>query len=55
MKTRRCAVCGTVRPVVDFGDGVTCPKTTCLNCKKRKLTEPKVLMSVKRIIKGEEW
>ena len=29
---RRCAVCGIVKSKDEFGDGVDCPKTTCLAC-----------------------
>lgn len=31
---RRCARCGRVMTANKFGDGVTCPKTTCLKCKE---------------------
>ena len=31
---RRCAVCGIVKSKDEFGDGVDCPKTTCLTCFK---------------------
>lgn len=48
---RQCAVCGKVAAANKFGDGVTCPKTTCLNCKKKRLEfiEPKTIMFVKRM------
>ena len=38
---RRCARCGRVMAANKFGDGVTCPKTTCLKCKEEvtKLNE----------------
>jgi len=52
-KTRRCAVCNDVKNWTLFGDGITCPKTTCLACKLKGVgfTETKVLMNVKRIIR----
>jgi hypothetical protein len=55
MNVRRCAVCGVIATCNKFGDGITCPKTTCLNCKQKglKYIESKTLMDVKRIIKGE--
>ena len=31
----RCAVCGQVKSKAMFGDGVKCPKTTCLECFKK--------------------
>lgn len=34
MRTRQCAVCGKVLPENYFGDGIKCPKTTCLKCYK---------------------
>jgi hypothetical protein len=54
VKVRRCAVCGKIAAANKFGDGITCPKTTCLNCKAKGLgfIEPKTLMDVKRIIRG---
>jgi hypothetical protein len=33
MNTRVCAICGKVKKVAEFGNGITCPKTTCLKCK----------------------
>jgi hypothetical protein len=54
-EVRRCAVCGVIAAANKFGDGITCPKTTCLNCKKKGLefVEVKTAMDVKRIIKRE--
>jgi hypothetical protein len=56
MKTRRCAVCGKVKNVSEFGNGIRIPKTTCLVCKTKVLTftEVKTTMFVKRIVKGTE-
>jgi DNA-directed RNA polymerase subunit RPC12/RpoP len=53
-EVRRCAICGRVAAANKFGDGITCPKTTCLNCKKKviEFVEPKTPMDVKRIIRG---
>lgn len=53
MSTRRCAVCGKIDKASKFGNGIRCPKTTCLNCKKLALeyTEAKVIMFVKNIVR----
>lgn len=55
MKTRRCAVCGDAKNNNLFGDGITCPRTTCLSCKLKRVeyVEVKTVMNVKRIIRGE--
>jgi DNA-directed RNA polymerase subunit RPC12/RpoP len=55
MKSRKCAVCGKRASINNFGDGITCPKTTCLECKARivEFVEIKTIMFIKRIIRGE--
>lgn len=55
MKTRACAVCGKIDTVDKFGKGIRCPKTTCLNCKRKivEFAETKAVMLVKRITRGE--
>ena len=53
MKTRRCAVCGKIKSITEFGKGVRVPKTTCLACKDRAAEpETKIIMQVKRIVKS---
>ena len=37
--TRICAICGQVKPIGDFGDGLKIPKTTCLECWQRNYEE----------------
>ena len=51
MRQRHCAVCGKSKELKKFGDGITCPKTTCLDCKEniKKFIEPKVVMNVKKV------
>lgn len=50
---RTCAVCGKVAAYNKFGDGITCPKTTCLVCFRiaKERTEVKEIMNIKRIMK----
>ena len=38
--TRTCVVCGEVKPIRDFGDGLQVPKTTCLECYQRAHKKP---------------
>jgi len=35
MNTRTCDVCGEIKPINQFGNGITIPKTTCLECAQR--------------------
>lgn len=53
MKTCQCAVCGEVKTMDRFGNGVTCPKTTCLACKAKtiKFVEVKTVMFVERVVR----
>jgi hypothetical protein len=54
MTTRVCAVCGKVKSICKFGNGITVPKTTCLACKAIEFAEIKTVIVIKRIIRGIE-
>ena len=43
MSTRICCICGREKLSRDFGDGISIPKTTCLECyrKNKELQKPK--------------
>lgn len=53
METRMCGVCCKVTTIDKFGNGIHCPKTTCLTCKRKakEFTETKVIMTIKRTVK----
>ena len=38
---RQCAVCGINKNKNEFGDGIICPKTTCLACFKKAKAKAK--------------
>ena len=54
MRKRKCVVCGKDKPITEFGDGIYCPKTTCLDCKKKSIeyVEQKIIMPIRRVWKG---
>ena len=43
MNTRICCICGKEKPSKNFGNGISIPKTTCLECyrKNKELQKPK--------------
>lgn len=53
MKKRKCVVCGRTAPTEEFGDGIRCPKTTCLICQAVAglRREEKITMQIKRVLK----
>lgn len=55
MRVRTCAICGEVKTIAEFGNGITCPKTTCLSCKAKtaRFVELATIMFIRRTVRGE--